>query len=108
MGEEKNYPTELIAEAVQTLPLAHTKEIRSYTEFCDEINYLIRSDFHSLVNILYRMDVSETRITEALAGEPGMDAAKIIADLMLERQLEKMKTREQFNRNDDIADEEKW
>ena len=108
MEEEKHYSKELIADVVRSLSLAPTREIWSYGDFCNEINYLISSDFHSLVSLLYRMDVSETRINEALAGNPGTDAAKIIAGLMLERQLEKMETRKQFKRNQDISDEEKW
>ena len=108
MGEEKNYSPEIIAQVLQSLPLYQPKEIRSYTELCDEINHLIVTDFHSLVNILYRMDVSETRISAALSGHPGTDSAQIIADLMLERQIEKIKTRKQFNSNEDIAEDEKW
>jgi hypothetical protein len=96
MGEEKHFSPEIIAQVMQSLPLHQPGEIKSYTKLCDEINYLITSDFHALVNILYRMDVSETRISSALSGLPGRDAAQIIADLMLERQVEKVKTRQQF------------
>jgi hypothetical protein len=108
MGEDKDYSLAVIAEVAQLMSLARVNEIKSYTGLCDEINYLIVSDFHSLVNILYRMDVSETRIAAALAGFPGTDAAQIIAGLMLERQLQKIKTRKQFNSNEDISGEERW
>ena len=88
--------------------LSAQKDIKSYAELCDEINYLISADFPALVNMLYRMDVSEARIKSLLEADPFTDAAKIIADLMLERQFEKMKTRKLFTRDDGIPDDEKW
>ena len=100
MGEEDKISPEIIAEVLQTLPLHQPGEIVSYAELCDKINHLITSDFYSLVNILYRMDVSETRIRSALSGQPGTDSAKIIADLMLERQAEKIETRKQYKKKD--------
>jgi len=40
---------------------------------------------------------------------PDEDAGKIIASLILERQEQKLKTREQFSkREDDLDEEEKW
>jgi hypothetical protein len=40
---------------------------------------------------------------------PNEDAAKIIAALIIERQLQKIKTRQQFNRRDShFNEEEKW
>ena len=108
MSEEKTYSLEVITQVMQSLPLHQSGGTTSYTKLCDEINYLITADFHSLVNILYRMDVSETRISTALSGHPGADSAQIIADLMLERQAEKIKTRKQFESNEDVPEDERW
>lgn len=73
------------------------------------INYLIEKDFHKLVSILYRIDVSETKLKTLLNDNPGEDARKIIAELIIERQLQKIKTRQQFNQgNSTISDEEAW
>ena len=101
MGEEDKISPEIISEVLQSLPMHQPGEIISYAELCDKINHLITSDFHSLVNILYRMDVSETRISSALSGHPGTDAAKLIADLMLERQAEKIKSRKKYKNKDE-------
>jgi hypothetical protein len=40
----------------------------------------------------------------------GEDAAVIIADLIIERQMEKIKSRKEYTRQDDdiVSDEEKW
>lgn len=73
------------------------------------INYLIQYHFEKLVSLLYRIDVSETKIKSLLQQEPNEDAAKIIADLVIERQLQKIKTRQQFSQRDNnFNEEEKW
>src|SRR5450432_3586905 len=73
------------------------------------INELIKSDFQKLVNVLYRVDVNERKLKYLLQENVGADAAVIIADLIIERQLEKIKTRAAFTgSNDNTSDEEKW
>ena len=75
----------------------------------NKINELINNDFQKLVSILYRMDVSEMKLKQLLKENAGTDAGLIIADLMIERQEEKVKFRQQFNKRDEnISDDEKW
>ena len=70
------------------------------------INHLISSDFETLVALLYRIDVSEAKLKQALKNDQASDAGKIIADLIIERQMEKIKTRENFKPTDGPG--EKW
>jgi hypothetical protein len=72
------------------------------------INQLLLNDFNRLVQILYRVDVSEKKLKELLHANPQMDAPVIIADLLIDRQQQKIKTRESFCSNDNIPEEEKW
>jgi hypothetical protein len=73
------------------------------------INNLIRNDFQQLVHILYRVDVNERKLKFLLQENVGEDAAVIIADLIITRQMEKITSRQQFSqRNDEMNDEEKW
>jgi|SRR5450432_1078518 hypothetical protein len=73
------------------------------------INNLIRNDFQQLVYILYRVDVNEKKLKFLLQENVGEDAAVIIADLIIARQIEKITSRKQFSRrNDKMDDEEKW
>ena len=75
----------------------------------EKINELINDDFQKLVSILYRMDVSEIKLKQLLDENPGTNAAIIITDLMIERQAEKIRSRQQFNKQDEnISDDEKW
>ena len=73
------------------------------------INQLIQTDFQKLVFILYRIDVKETKLKKILKENSGEDSGRIIADLIIERQLQKIKSRQQFSRRDNNIDEnEKW
>jgi len=72
------------------------------------INHLLVHDFNRLVQVLYKVDVSEQKLKELLQKNPAIDAAVIITDLLIERQEYKIKMKESFKPNDDIPDDEKW
>ena len=75
----------------------------------EKINELINNDFQKLVSILYRMDISEIKLKQLLNENPGTNAAQIISDLMIERQAEKIRSRQRFSKRDEnISDDEKW
>lgn len=78
-------------------------------QLIERINQLINGDFNGLIQILYRIDINEARLKELLETHKATDAAEIIADLVIERQLQKLKSRQQFRQRDnDISEEEKW
>ena len=72
------------------------------------INYLIQSDFQKLVAVLYQVDVNEKKLKSLLKVHPDSDAGKIITDLIIERQLQKIKARQEHCRDSTISDEESW
>jgi hypothetical protein len=75
----------------------------------DEIQYLLQHDFHKLISILYRMDVSEGKLRGLLQENPETDAAEVIAALMIERAIQRQQTREQYGRKGTADDtEEPW
>ena len=71
-------------------------------------NELIQNNFQKLVSILYRIDINETELKCLLKENPGTDAGDIIAYLIIERQLQKIKSRQRFRDDPQIPDEEKW
>jgi hypothetical protein len=73
----------------------------------DYINYLINNDFDKLLRVLYKVDVSE-EILKTNLQEQKRDAGTVIAEMILERQFQKIKTREQFKSDEDIPENEKW
>lgn len=73
------------------------------------INHLINHDFEKLVFYLYRIDINEAKMKQLLDRQQGEHAAALIADLIIERQLQKNKSRREFRQRDnDISEEEKW
>ncbi|MCW3124370.1 MAG: hypothetical protein JWO03_28 [Bacteroidetes bacterium] len=61
------------------------------------IEELISKDTEKLMWILYRIDVNEKKVHEALLTNSSLNYAEVLADLIIERQIEKVKTRKQFN-----------
>ena len=73
------------------------------------INNLIKNYFEKLITYLYRIDVSEAKLKSLLQQHPHEDAGNIIAALIIERQEQKIKTRQQFGQRDNsFEEEEKW
>lgn len=74
------------------------------------INHLINNDFEKLVLILYRIDVHEEKLKKLLTESPSLDAAVVIGNLILNRQLQKIQSRKAFAQQTDntISEDEKW
>ena len=60
------------------------------------MNELIKNDFSKLVQLLYRIDVSEAKLKNILQANPNEDAGKLIAQIVLERLAATKKARESF------------
>lgn len=107
MNEQEELINE-ITGSFSLLRISHSTEelFRSLTE---KINDLINNDFNQLIRVLYRIDVSEAKLKFLLKENKDTDAAKIIAQLIIERQLKKIKSRREFQQRDkNIDEEEKW
>ncbi len=75
----------------------------------DYINYLIKNNFEKLISVLYRIDVSEKKLKNILQLNAKENAGKIIAQLIIERQLQKINAKKDYDtRNTNISDDEKW
>jgi hypothetical protein len=89
------------------LPVTNNKQ-QLIEALAEGINHLIQVDFTRLINILYRIDISENTLRETLEKQADQDAGVLIADLIVERQLQKQKMRAQFKTQDNIPDDDKW
>ncbi len=72
------------------------------------INELIKNDFSKLVQLLYRIDVSEAKLKYILQTHTNEDAGKLIAAVVIERLAATKKAREIFStpKEDDSIDNE--
>ncbi|RYY68723.1 MAG: hypothetical protein EOO13_11545 [Chitinophagaceae bacterium] len=104
---------EQAGETIMDIVLAETNievlQKRSFfPEFCAFINRLIVEQFNELITLLYRLDINETKLKDLLQQHASEDAANIIANLIVERQEQKLRSRDLFKSFDNIPEEEKW
>lgn len=64
-----------------------------------QVNYLLDHDFSRLLNALYRIDISESRTKELLQLSDADDISRNIARAIIEREMQKVKTRKQFRQS---------
>ncbi len=89
------------------LPVTNDKE-QLAKALAEGINQLIQTDFARLINMLYRIDISEKVLKETLERQADEDAGLLIARLIIERLLQKQQMRTQFKTHDNIPDDDKW
>ncbi len=77
-------------------------------QLAEFIHQLIDKDFSRLVQILYRLDVSEAKLRSVLLEHPTGDAGEMIAQLILERIAQREKNKQLFKQQGDIPEDEKW
>jgi hypothetical protein len=70
------------------------------------INELIKEDFSKLVQLLYRIDVSEAKLKNILQANPNENAGKLIAQVVIERLVATKKARESFSIKPPTIDED--
>ena len=78
-------------------------------KLAEYINHLISHDFQQLIMLLYRVDVNENKLRSFLKENQNDDAGNMIAQLIIERQLQKIKSRKEFSgKKDEHTGEEEW
>lgn len=79
--------------------------------FAERVNDLILHDFNRLILILYRLDISEDKLRKLLKDKTPDDSiatAEIICGLIIERQIEKLRSRKHYPPDENINEEERW
>ncbi len=77
-------------------------------QMADFVNELIERDFSRLVQLLYRLDVSEAKLKSVLLEHPTGDAGGLIAQLILERIAERERSKQMFKQEGEIPEDLKW
>jgi hypothetical protein len=89
--------SELLMDENEADKIVHFDEYEAVKNFLAvRIKYLLEFDPEKMKNILYRIDVSEQKVLEALADNSINDAVLIISDLILQREIQKTITRKQY------------
>ncbi len=104
MGEQD----QLIQQILKNNDTAALQQPDLHAALAAYINQLIIHQFNELVYLLYRVDVSEQKLKILLKEYPGVKAGDMIASLIIERQLQKIKSRKESQQNNDINEEDRW
>jgi hypothetical protein len=72
------------------------------------INTLITTDFSRLISILYRLDIPENKLRIAMSKAGEQTAGEVIAEMIIERQIQKIQARELYKSGEDIPEDERW
>jgi hypothetical protein len=103
---------ELIADLNRVYEMELSNRLRLdqvETLLAEKITTMINGDFSALVQLLYRVDVDESRLRLLLRENEASEAGGLIARLMLERLWQKILTRRAFNsRSEASGEEERW
>ncbi|MEO5968268.1 MAG: hypothetical protein ABIP68_03450 [Ferruginibacter sp.] len=76
--------------------------------FTESISHLLANDFEKLIYILYRIDVNENKLKATIKENPSRPEY-VIAKMIIERQIEKINSREKNKNNfSSESEEEKW
>jgi len=59
----------------------------------EKLSFLLENKFEILVNILYKIDVSENKLSELFSGNNRESIPEKLAELIIERELQKVKSR---------------
>lgn len=64
------------------------------------IEHLIQGDFEKLCQAMYRLDVSESKFHQIMTEKPTGEIPSSLADLVIERELQKVRTRIMYKRKE--------
>ncbi len=96
--------TDKIIVATNSIEEKSSNEIRE--QLISLINELINTDFHALVQLLYKIDVDEEKLKQLLKTYKDTNSSSIIADLIINRQLQKIATRNSFGSDNKLHNDD--
>ncbi len=107
---DMQYDSDIAAWLRETtpLPMVQTGEelLVWLTGYC---NILLKDDFPGLIQLLYRVDVSEQKLRYLLKESGGTEPGRLMALLILERVEQIILSRKRYRMPDrDIPENEKW
>ncbi len=111
--QKSNSIQELVNELQQyDLPVAYAHPLNEeelHAALAAYINTLITTDFSRLIALLYRLDISEKKLKDLLIVQNNTNAGSIIAEMIIDRQLQKIDSRRKYKKDQgDIPEDEKW
>jgi hypothetical protein len=87
----------LISDDKSLIPSTDSTSLEEFRKYLtDKLRLLLDEKFDMLVNILYRIDINEKKLSELFSGQNRDFIPASLADLIIERQLLKIKLRKLY------------
>lgn len=80
----------------ELVSIRHMDDLRHKLEKI--VAYLLDNDFERLLNAMYRLDIDEEKFKKAVSGTDGKNISREIAELIVSREIQKLKTRIKYSR----------
>ena len=98
----ENKLSELIIQDLNLEPEQSLSEIDHLNELKEKLEkivaYLLDNDFERLLNAMYRLDINEEKFKLALSGIGKNAISAEITDLIISREIQKLKTRMKYSK----------
>ena len=86
-----------IADSESLIPVNEIENLDKFKEYLtDRLTYLLENKYDALINILYKIDVNEEKLAKLFSETNRTSIPDALADLIIERQLQKIKIRQQY------------
>lgn len=87
----------LLADNTSLIPSTDLESLEEFRQYLTEkLKLLLDEKFDTLVNILYRIDISENKLSHLFSGNNRDSIPSSLADMIIERQLEKIRLRKLY------------
>ncbi|HEY6626933.1 MAG TPA: hypothetical protein VIZ21_08250 [Ignavibacteriaceae bacterium] len=106
MEEEKKQVVEIVkfvekdflmADSTSLIPSTDLASLEEYKKYLTKkLKFLLDEKFDTLVNILYRIDISEKKLSQLFSGNNRDSIPASLADMIIDRQLEKLRLRKLY------------
>ena len=86
-----------VDETKSLIPVSDLSTLEEFKEYLKEkLTYLLENRYDNLINILYRIDINEKKLLELFSGKSHDNIPEKLAELIIERQLQKLRFRQQY------------
>ena len=87
----------MVGDSSSLIPVSdftNLDEFRLY--LTQKLSYLMDNKYDSLINILYRIDVGEEKLSKLFSGTNRENISAVLADLIIERSIQKAEFRQKY------------
>jgi hypothetical protein len=91
---EKDFTLQDSNSLIPSIDVSSLEEFKEY--LTEKVAHLLDNNYDELINTLYRIDVNESKLSELFSGKNRENIPEAIADLIIERQLQKIRFRQKY------------